>query len=160
MKTLLLVVLSFFSTKIYSQESIKIREIDSLASIIRLSNLPVQHDTISQEYPGLALSIKTYLTIMIDSKELKKYVSKVRTVQQENGVPREMITGTAFYYDQNKLIKVEEFALQDEKEQLFAWYFSGNKCFYHTLQSDKAESRALLLLTMSNSISKKIIPQN
>ena len=104
--------------------------------------------------------MKTYLTMMIDSKELKKYVSKGKTVRLENGVSKEMITGTAFYYDQNKLIKVEEFALQDEKEQHFAWYFSDDKCFYHTLQSDKAESRALQLLAMSQSMLKKLIPQN
>ena len=160
MKILFLIVVSFFSTSIYSQKSFKIDQIDSLASLIRLSNLPVQHDTISQEFPALSLSMKTYLTMIIDSRELKKYVSKVKTVQKENGVSKEMITGTAFYYDQNKLIKVEEFAVHDENEELFAWYFSDNECIYHTLQSDKAESRAALLIEMSNAILKKIFPQN
>jgi hypothetical protein len=160
MKTHLLLALLFFTSELYSQESNKIREIDSLTSLIRLSDLPVQHDSTSKDYPGLGLKIKTYLTAMLDSKELKKYVSKTKTTQIEDGISKEMNAGTAFYFDKNKLMKVEEYALQGEKETIFAWYFNNDECIYHTLQSDKAESRASLLITMANAIFKIYFPKN
>ena len=160
MKPLFIFLLLFCCSNLYSQDSLKIKQIDSLVTTIAYSNLPSRLDSTSQDYPTLGLSMKTYITMLIDDKELKKYVYRVNTVRQENGISKQLITGSAFYYDRNKLIKVEEFGIQDGKEQHFTWYFFDDQCFYHTLKSEKAESRIPLLLTISNGILRQNIKQN
>ena len=67
-----------------------------------------------------------------------------------------MITSNTFYFDQDKLIKVEEFGIEGEKKLFADWYYSENKPLYYTYQSDKSESRAALLLTMGNNMLKQI----
>ena len=160
MKTLFPFLLLFCCSNLYSQDSLKIKQIDSLVNAIANSNLPSRLDSTSQNYPKLGLCMKTYITMLLDDKELKKYVNKVNTVRQENGISKQLITESAFYYDRNKLIKVEEFGIHDCIAQHFDWYFFDDQCFYHTLQSEKAISRIPLLLTISNGILRKNIKQN
>lgn len=160
MKILLLFVSFFCASNIYSQDSLKLKQIDSMVTIIIHSNLPTQRDSILQDYPGIGLSMKTYISVTTYGKELKKYLQIVKTTREENKITKQDISGSAFYYDQNRLIKVEEFLIQGDKENKAEWYFSNDKCFFHTLKSDKAEARISLLLDVANGFLKKIAKGN
>jgi hypothetical protein len=155
MKTFLSIILFLTAIGSYSQDSIKIRQIDSIAANINNSRLTVQHDTILKDHPELGLKMKTYVTIIVNGNELVKYVNHVNTFIDKDQVTRQKISSSAFYYSENKLIKVEEFVLEGNNKKEANWYYWDGKPIYHTLKLDDAESRAALLLTISNSMLKQ-----
>lgn len=99
--------------------------------------------------------MKTYLTIALDRGKLRKYVNQVYTTRLENGISKQMIGSNIFYFDQDKLIKVEDSMIEGEKKFHADWYYSENKSLYYTFQSDKSESRAALLLTIADGMLKQ-----
>ncbi len=157
MKTTLTVIfiLTFFS--VYSQDTLKIKRIDALVSGINTSALPTQRDTLIQDHPELGLKMITYLSMIVNGGELLKYVNLVNTTRTENAKTRQMTTSSSFYYDHNKLIKVEEYLIEGDKKKTMDWYYAEDKPLYYTLQSDKAADRATLLLTMSKGMLKQVI---
>ena len=141
----------------YSQDTSKIKEINMLVSAINSSNLPVQQDSLFQDHPEIGLRMATHLTMLVTNNHLLKYVNHVTTTRTENGTQKQMISSNTFYYNQNKLIKVEEYVIVGDKKQIADWYYSDDKPLYYTLQSDKSEARASLLLTMAQAMLKQII---
>ncbi|MEP6582767.1 MAG: hypothetical protein ABJA90_00810 [Ginsengibacter sp.] len=141
----------------YSQDVLKIKQIDSIVSCSNASIVPVQRDTIFQDRPELQLKMTTYLTMLVDSNELIKYVNHVNTTMAENGNTRQMTTSSSFYYFHNHLIKVEEYLIEGDNKKNMDWYYSDDKPLYYTLKSDKAEGRAELLLTISKTMLKQVI---
>lgn len=150
-----LFALSFCS--VYSQDTLRLRQIDSIISQINISDLPVQRDTLIQDHPEMGIKITTYLTTIVNGGELLKYVNFVNSTMTENGVTRQMTASNSFYYDHNKLIKIEEYIIEGDKKGEVSWYYSEDKPLYYTLKSDKAEDRANLLLTISKAMLKQII---
>ncbi|MEP6951164.1 MAG: hypothetical protein ABI863_17885 [Ginsengibacter sp.] len=100
--------------------------------------------------------MKTYLSMILEGSELKKYVSKVNTVRQENGISKQMIASSSFYFNKSELIKVEEFIIEGDKERHADWYYSNDKPLYYALPSDRSEERANFLLTLSKTFLKQI----
>jgi hypothetical protein len=94
--------------------------------------------------------------MVIDGTELKKYVNNVHATTYEDGITKQKIAINTFYFDHNKLIKVEELAVQGDKKMDMLWYYADDKPIYFTLKSDKAEARAELLLTIAKSMLEKI----
>jgi hypothetical protein len=90
--------------------------------------------------------------MVTDGTELKKYVNNVHATTQENGTTKQMVSTNTFYFDHNKLIKVEEFATQGDKKMDMLWYYADDKPLYYTFKSDKAQERAELLLTIAKSM--------
>ncbi len=156
MKTILLLALLFCYTTSKAQDSIKIKQIDSLVSVITHSNWPVQQDSVIQDYPSIGLSMKTYITVLRYAKELKKYAQVVKSTRKEGEVTMQDLSGSAFYYDQDKLVKVEEFFVHEGKENKMGWYYADDKCIYHSLQSAKAADRAIFLVDLANTFLKKM----
>jgi hypothetical protein len=150
MKTTVLFAFVLFSFKTFSQDTVKIREVDSLVKLINNSNFRTQRDTIKQERPEFGLSMQNYLAMMSDDKELKKYVNNVHSIIKENGKTKQMYGGNVFYFDQNKLIKVEEFIKDGDNIMEFSWYYSDEKPIYNTLKTEEEKERAKLLLKMAN----------
>ena len=148
-------ILTFFS--VYSQDTLKIKRIDALVSGINTSALPLQRDTLIQDHPEMGLKMTTYLSMIVNGDELMKYVNLVNTTMTENAETRQMTTSSSFYYDHNKLIKVEEYLIEGDKKKTMDWYYAEDKPLYYTLQSDKAADRATLLLTMSKAMLKQVI---
>jgi hypothetical protein len=143
MKTLIFVASFFCFASSYAQDSVKIKQIDSLVSIIlHTRDLYTQRDSTVQDYPGIGLHMKTYLTMMRYGKELKKYSQIVNTTQQQNQIAKQGVTGSAF------------------KETKMTWYFADGKCFFHSLKSGKAEDRAILLSQLADTFLKKIASEN
>ena len=107
-----LVILSFTS---FSQDAAKIKQIDSLVKLINNFNFRTQRDTVKQELPAMGLSTQTYLTMVSTDTELKKYINDFHSISQENGKPKKFDGANEFYFDQNKLIKVDEFLTEGDK---------------------------------------------
>lgn len=157
MKAILIIICFLLFSSSYSQDSSRIRQIDTLVLSINNSTLPVQRDTIIQDRPELGLKMTTYLAMIVSDKELMKYLNFVTTTMNDNGKPRQMKTSNTFYFHNNKLIKVEEYIIEGDNRKNTDWYFSDNKPLYYTLQSEKAESRANLLLTIADATLKQVI---
>ncbi len=116
MKTTLLFAAFLFSLIGYSQDTMELKQIDAVVNRINNSDFKTQRDTIKNDQPQMGLSMRTYLTMITDGTELKKYVNNVHATTQENGTTKQMVATNAFYFDHNKLIKVEEFATQGDKK--------------------------------------------
>ena len=154
MKTTLTFIFILTFCSVYSQDTLKIRQIDALVSNINSSTLPIQFDTLIQDHPEMGLKMTTYLTMIVNGDELMKHVNLVNTTMKENAKTRQMTTSSSFYYDHNKLIKVEEYLIEGDKKKTADWYYSEDQPLYYTLQSDKAADRATFLLTMSKGMFK------
>jgi len=157
MKTTLTFIFILTCFTIYSQDTLKIKEIEFLVSGINTSTLPIQRDTLIQDHPEMGLKMTTYLTIIVNGNELMKFVNLVNTTMKENAETRQMTTSSSFYYDHNRLIKVEEYLIEGDKKKTMDWFYSEDKPLYYTLQTDKATERATLLLTMSKGMLKQVI---
>ena len=155
MKSAVLFILVIVSFKAYSQDATKIRQVDSLVNLINSSNFKIQRDTIKQEYPQMGFSGRTYLTMVSNGKEIKKYVNSFHSAATHDGVTKKMDGENAFYFDNNKLIKVEEFMTEGDKKFEVQWYYADDKPIYNTLKSDKGKDRAEVLLTMAKSMLEK-----
>ncbi len=155
MKTILFVLfLSSFSLS-YSQDTSRLKEINSLVAKINSSGLPVQRDSIVQDYQSLKMI--THLSMLVNGDQLLKYVNEVATTRTENGITRQFTTTNIFYYDKNKLIKVEDYAVSGENKQMAEWYYWDDKPLYYTLKDERSEERAEMLLAMSKTLLKQII---
>lgn len=151
------IIVLLIITKSYSQETSKIKDIDVTVNTINQSNYQITRDTIILDKPEYGLKTKTYLTMKVDKNQLKKYENLVFTTMSLDGNSREMTTSTTFYYNENKLIKVEEYMMEGSNKKVMDWYYFEDKPLYYTLKSEKAEGRAKLLLSMSEAMLKQII---
>lgn len=122
--------------------------------IINNSNLEKHTDTSVLDMPSAKLYSKTYITIVTDNYELKKYVNAVVSVSEYDGVKSKVDGTNTFYFHKNKLIKVEEYLIEGEKRQDADWYYWNEKPLYYTLKSDKSEERIKFLLSLSKIILK------
>ncbi|MET0394769.1 MAG: hypothetical protein ABW019_16605, partial [Chitinophagaceae bacterium] len=91
---------------------------------------------------------------VFDGSELKKYENKALAIRTEKGAPDSLLTSTTFYFHQNQLVKVEEWGDKEYKKVYVDWYFWEGRCLYYTLQKDRADERAALLLTMADGLLK------
>ena len=157
MRTILVIglILSFIDGT--AQDTVEIKRVNAIVDGINSSGLPVQRDTINQNYPDLGLKIVTYLSMIKTEGELKKYVNLGHTTRTENGITREMTTSNTFYYEHNKLIKVEEYIIEGEKKQTADWYYSDDKPLYYTFKSPKSAEHAISLLAIANAMTKQMV---
>jgi len=156
MKRIIFYALLCCARKSFSQDKQKLIQIDSMVIAINKSDLRSQNDSIFKNYPELGMDMKTYLTTILAGNELKKFVNKVHITMQENGASVQSLSSNTFYFDKSQLIKVEEFMIKNGKEMHADWYYADDKPLYYTLESDKSEERATLLLTMSKAMLKQI----
>jgi hypothetical protein len=156
MKKFFLFFFLFGATKTFSQDTIRIKQIDSLAKAINNSNFKIHTDSTSQDFSQVGLLMKTYHITVTDSNQLKKYVNKVYSTRLVSGVSTKATTSSSFYFDQNKLIKVEEFMIEDDEENHADWYFADDKPLHYTLKNEKSEERANFLLNIAKTMLKTI----
>jgi len=157
MKNLLLLIILGGAFNSYSQEAAKIKQIDSLVKVINNnSTLNTHTDSITHDVPAIGFLMKTYLTVVTDAGQLKKYVNYSLGTQIVNSVSKRTTTSSSFYFDKDKLIKVEEFIIEDDKENHADWYYTDDKPLYYTVKNDRSEERAILLLDMSRNMLKLI----
>lgn len=160
MKKIFFALLCFMTVTGYAQDSLKLKSIDSVVSAINNSNFTVQKDSVIQDRSDIGLYIKSYLTAVVDGKELKKYANNVVTDRKESSVSKRINSTNTFYFDQGKLIKVEELVISDDKQMTFDWYYSDNKPLYYSYKSERSESHAQSLLTMGDQLLKQFQKSN
>lgn len=151
--TITTVLLSVFS---YGQNADDLRRIDSIVKVINYSDYSVQKDSIIKDFPELEMHMQTYLTMVIDGNQIKKYVNNVHSTTKENGVLKHMEATNVFYFDNNKLIKVEEFTGTSDKKIEFLWCYQDGKPLYYTLNTERAKDRAELLLQIAQAMLDKM----
>lgn len=156
MKKIILYTLLCCANKSFSQDKQKLKNIDSVVMAINKSDLRSQNDSIFKNYPELGMDMKTYLTTILAGNELKKFVNKVHLTRQENGASVQSISSNTFYFDKSQLIKVEEFMIENGKEIHADWYYADDKPLHYTLESDKSEERATMLLAISKTMLKQV----
>jgi hypothetical protein len=140
----------------YSQDAIKIKQIDSLVNLINSSNYKLQRDTIKQDYPDMGLSMRTYLSAETDGSELKKYINDVYMTATQNGTAQKTHATNIFYFNHNKLIKVQEDGTEDKKELHYLWYYADDKPIYYTSEDEGAQERASMLLNIAKAMMQKM----
>jgi hypothetical protein len=162
MRTAAIIVLVIFSFKTYSQDTVKVRQVDSLVNVINNSNFKTQRDTLKQNHPEIGFLALSYLTMVTNGDELIKYVNSAHTTSVYKETTNHSDGENTFYFDHNKLIKVEEFMIVDGKKMEFHWYYADDKPIYNTLKSDKGQERAEMLLTIAKAMVDKFkqMPKN
>lgn len=156
MKFILTVIFILAFSFGYSQDSLKTKQIDDLVTGMNTANFAATQDSIVKDFPQLGLKMTTYLTSIVKDGELIKYVNFVNSSKKEIDGVHHMVASNAFYFDKNKLIKVEEYLIEGDKKNVADWYYSDDKPIYYTLQSEKAEQRAIFLLSLSKDLVKKL----
>ena len=91
-----------------------------------------------------------------DGDAVKKYVTYIISTQQVDGVEKQMVMRNTLYFDQNKLIKAEDFATGEGKEMKYAWYFDNGKCIYPEVLSESDGKRVGTLIAIGDALSKQI----
>lgn len=132
-------------------------EIDSIVSFINHSKHPVQKDTVVQDRSETGLKMMTIITAIIDEGSLLKYVHFVETSMKQNDGTRQMTSSSTFYYNHHKLIKVEEYLMEEGQKKTADWYYENDQPLHYTVQSEKAAERAVQLLMISNGIKQQVI---
>lgn len=165
MKKLLFPFLFFAVTFSKAQDTIQLlKKIDSTIFSINHSSLfATSHDSTVMDMPALKLYMKTYLTMVTNGSELKKYINKVNSKTEEKGTPQNIVTATAFYFDGGQLIKVEEYAGNGEREQRMEWYYADGKPLHYILtpamtgkDEEKMKTRHAELLPIAEVLQKKV----
>lgn len=151
--SVLTIILSLFA---FSQDSLKLKRIDSLVNLTKHSDLPIQQDSIINDLKEYGMYSKTYISVLVDKKELKKYINKVHMKSTVNGKTEETDGENAFYFHNNKLVKVEEFMEKEGKRFSMDWYFENDKLLYSNYEgkSEKAADRPELLIEITNGLLK------
>ena len=152
MKNILLLAIVLLSQTTYSQDTVKVKQIDSLVKLINNSGYKIQRDTLKQEQPAMGLSMQTYLSMLSDGDEMKKYANNVHMAVTQNGITKKTIATNTFYFDKNKLVKVEEFMTEGDKKFEVEWYYSNDIPIYNTLKSEKGTDRAEFLLKLAKTM--------
>jgi hypothetical protein len=152
MKNIFLTAIILLSLNTYSQDTAIVKQIDAMVKLINSSGYKIQRDTIKQDQPAMGFSSQTYLSMLMNSGELKKYVNDVHMTMKE----RKVHGTNTFYFDKNKLIKVEEFMIEGNKKVEFEWYYSNGKPVYNTLKSEKDQERAEFLLKTAQAMLEKM----
>lgn len=151
----ILIIIIFIISKSNAQKILEPKEIEIIVKNINEGKYEIKKDSLIQNNPEYGMKMKTYLTAVIDGKNLKKYENFVYSLINQTGINREITTSSTFYYDKNSLIKVEEYMIEGDSKKTIDWYFFEDKLLYHNFKSKKAEERGTLLLNMSKEILKQ-----
>ncbi len=98
----------------FSQDSLKVVRIDSLVNYYNNAGFKAERDSVINTMPELKISSRTYLTVLIHDGAVKKYENRPTFIRDNNGIPDTATGYNIFYFDNNKLIKVEE-GMHDSK---------------------------------------------
>ena len=149
MKKVFLLFILAGTLKAYSQDTAQIKQIDLLVNAIKNSNLSSQTDSTLVDVPGF--SMKTYITTLRDSG-LRKYTIYSKGKQTVDNVSKEIIMSYSLYFDQNKLIKGEEFTMEDGKENKADWYFRNDKVIFYTPELELPDERTKFWLEFAKNV--------
>jgi hypothetical protein len=152
MKTILLILCVFFSLFSHAQDTVKIKQVDSLVKVINTGNFTVRRDTLKQDNAQLGLSMRTYLTTVMKDSILLKYVNNVHATTKQGAVEEKFVSTNIFYFNGGKLIKVDENVEKGDKKMEIAYYYDDEKLIHFTPDlpniKKRGESLVYLVKTM------------
>lgn len=140
-------MVSSFSSS--AQDDAKVKQIDSLVGAINSITTNIFRDTLKQDMAQMGMSTRTYLTTVTKEGMLVKYVNNVHTTMSQNGVSESFVSNNIFYYDNGKLIKVEENVTKGEMKNDLAYYFENDKVIFVSPDMPELKARGEELLAMS-----------
>lgn len=136
-----------------SQDSIRTKQqIDSTVLMIERTGMTNHLDSIIQDNPESGLYTKTYMNLGLLGKEVKKYVNLVYSTRTEQGKTKQTKSANTFYFDHGKLIKVEEYMIEDTKRIAFDWYYQHGRLVYTTAPANTAKERGPFLLKLATNM--------
>ncbi|MBO9659539.1 MAG: hypothetical protein J7527_12010 [Chitinophagaceae bacterium] len=163
-KELFLAACMLITLSVFSQDSLKIARIDSLVNYYNNAGFKAERDSVINTMPEVKISTRTYLTVLIHDGAIKKYESRPTITRENNGVPETATGYNIFYFEKDKLIKVEE-GMNDLKQSFsIDWYFENDAAFFcKTIPEkegalDKLQERGPLLVQMANAMLEKMAP--
>jgi hypothetical protein len=159
MRTLLISTFLFYSIQAFNQTSYEINKIDSLTGIINHQTLRIRSDSSNipnSENPLVkVLNSKWYE----DSNSLKK-IKWENVFYDPKGNSKEIkfnVT-TMFYYDSNKLIKVENIYIEINKSTIVNnYYYKEDVLIYTNDNTPKSQTQAKYYLDYGNQFSAKFL---
>lgn|GEM_PF-1630419 len=134
------------SVAAYSQDTKTIRSIDSLVKVLKGSKYKMLRDTIQGNMGKLNLSRRVYLTVMVNDTELKIYTEDVLYTPTEDKKASKTHQVSTYYFDHNKLIKVEQYRADWIDTANSDWYFANGKPLYNTSKQRYRDQYALTML--------------
>jgi hypothetical protein len=143
-----------FASEMKAQDSVKLKQIDSIVYAINNSGLKIENDTIRKN--TATQNPKGYLTMMRENGELRKYEFKMVSVVTTDGNSAQSVTSSTFYYWKRNLIKVEEYAAYKDLSKRVNWYFDKGKLIHETLGAERSAEYAELLLSSAREIQLEI----
>jgi len=156
MRKIFLSAFVLLSLGLHAQDIESFLRIDSITRAIDNAGYRIEHDTIRNDQPELKLFMITYLTMISNGHELKKYVNNVHITRTENGETQQMETTNIFYFDEGNLIKVEDLATNGDKNFQAHWYYEKNKPLYETPPTEESAERSAMLLKIGQTLLAKI----
>ncbi len=148
----------------FSQDSIRTTRIDSLVSYYNHAGFREERDSIITNMPEMKFSSKTYITILIHEGAIKKYENRPTMTMQNKDSVQTRSGYNIFYFDKDKLIKVEEGTNDENGSASIDWYFDNDIAFFYKItpqkqiKAEKLEERGKLLVVMAKSILEKTAP--
>ncbi|WEK37779.1 MAG: hypothetical protein P0Y53_09720 [Candidatus Pseudobacter hemicellulosilyticus] len=152
MKTVCSALLFLVLFQANAQDSLATKKIDSLVTSINNSTLPVIRDSVINEVPAIGFSSRAYISMVLLENKVLKYTQHTFLTSLENGATNKLETNSTFYYQEQYLIKVEEYAKEGDKKQEAHWYYHEGKPIYWTSSAENAASRAEQLIKISDAM--------
>jgi hypothetical protein len=158
-KFILFIVVFVGIQKANAQDTLGLKKIDSVVNIIEKGKWNFQTDSL--------LKRDTIMNIMFmetdfhlshyfdDSNCLKKLVWYNRVKGKKQGDESEITTTSIFYYNANKLIKVDDTAIENGKTGHIETYYNNDKVLYCSVNRERTEERSFLLLGLSKTFLKQ-----
>jgi hypothetical protein len=125
-------------------------------SQINSSKHTIKQDSVIMDRLDMGIKSTNFITIMFNGDEIVQYIMSAHTIRSENGVEIKMNSSSAFYFEENKLIMVEEHLTENGKSGEAKWYYDGEKPIYYTLNNEGSADRADFLLLLSKTILKQL----
>lgn len=159
MKTVLTALFMWVSFISFAQNDAKIKQIDSIVSSINSITTNITRDTLKQDNAQIGMFARTYLTSVAKDGMLVKYTNNVHTTMSVNGVSESFISNNIFYYNNSKLIKVEEDITRGERRNEMEYYFEDDKVIFVSPNMPELKTRGEELAVMGKMMMNTVKPR-
>lgn len=149
MKTVFGILFVLVTGILSAQDKSVLEEIDRTVTTIRQSTIPAQRHVSVTDNAEVGMKITNYLTVVADSSQLLYYSQDSDMEMTQNGAGKKVFSSSAFFFSNNKLIKVEEFILEGDQRMEANWYFRDDKLLFSTLSGERDLERAAQLLELA-----------
>lgn len=142
MRKIILLATLLCTLGVYSQDTNKIKQIDSIVNVINHSNYLIQTDTTWHDPSITGLTWVRYHTISMNGTQLKKNVTDAHVTTDDG---KQIHGKSIFYFENNELIRVDDFTTE-VVPKVMMYYFEGGKPIHYTVQNERSQKMAEMWL--------------